>query len=109
MKTTLDTLKALSSYPIPINVIESIAEGRKLTLDKSADITSMEYQLTVADIRMWLSTAPNVSQEGISYDTLVSDRNVLRELANNTYRALGDSSYQPDVVKPKYGYKGSKL
>lgn len=111
MKTILESLKGISAYPIPLSVVEIICLKRAIDPGKEADagvLLSNGYRLAVADIQRWLSTAPNVSQGGASYDILYSDRERLREMANNTYKALGDSEYISDG-KVKYGYKGSKL
>jgi hypothetical protein len=111
MKTILESLKGISTYPIPSSVIDIICLRRTLDSSKEADsgiLTSIGYRLAVADSQRWLSTAPNVSQGGTSFDILYSDRERLREMANNTYKALGDSEYIPEN-KVKFGYKGSSL
>lgn len=113
MSTVLELLKGISNYPVPMRTIDRIALKRGVDLNTEATseiITSKEYELSEADVMRFISTAPNVSQAGISFDTLVSDRNALRVQANLVYKKYGDEMYQPDgEIKAKFGYKGDRL
>jgi hypothetical protein len=111
MATILESLKNVSGYPVPVGVFEKVATKRGLTLSGEATedvLASAGYRLAEADVMKWVSFAPNVHQADVSYDTLYSDRQQLRETANAIYGELGDAAYIPEG-KTKFGYKGSRL
>ena len=69
MATLLSSLQAINAYPVPQSFFEATAASRGL--DLKAEITqealnSKAYRLARADVLMWLSEAPNVSQGGQS-------------------------------------------
>lgn len=113
MSTVLELLKGVTNYPVPARVLNRIALVRdiELTTEVTTEmVSSKDYQLAEADVMRFVSTAPNVTQAGISFDILVSDRNDLRTQANLIYKKYGDELYQPDgEVKTKFGYKGDRL
>jgi hypothetical protein len=111
MATILESLKSISGYPVPLPTFADISVKRGLALDGEAAqdvLKSASYRLAKADVMVWVSFAPNVQQEGISYDLLYSDRSQLRQQANAIYGELGDESYAPET-KAKFGYKGNRL
>jgi hypothetical protein len=111
MATILDSLKNISGYPVPEETIEDISVGRGLSLGDEATqdvLKSAPYRLAKADILRWVAFAPNVSQEGISFDLLYSDREQMRKQANALYGELGDEAYIPETGA-KFGYKGNRL
>lgn len=108
MATLLSSLRAVNAYPVPQSFIETAAATRGL--DLSAEITqdalkSKEYRLAYADLLMWLSQAPNVSQGGQSY---TFDNEQRLKFSNMALAIYGD--YKEDnAPKTTYGYKGSRL
>lgn len=111
MDTVLDALKGVSAYPVPLRTIAAIADKRgvELTDDATAEVQSGKaFNLAVADILLWLSIAPDVSQGGQSYSFTDEQRKQFRNRANGLYDDFGESdgTGQP---KPIYGYKGSRL
>jgi hypothetical protein len=111
MSTILESLKSVSGYPVPHGTFADIAVRRDLPLDGEATrdvLKSAPYRLAKADIMRWVSFAPNISQEGISFDLLYSDREQLRAQANAVYGELGDDAYIPEK-KAKFGYRGDRL
>lgn len=76
------------------------AEATKEVLDSEA------YNLAVADLLLWLSIAPNISQGGQSYSFSEEQRTQLRNRANALFAKYGDDGA---ASKPIYGYKGSRL
>jgi hypothetical protein len=111
MATILESLKSISGYPIPNRTLTDISVKRGLALEDEATddvLKSASYRLSKADVMMWVSFAPNVSQGGESYDMLYSDRQQLRAQANAIYGELGDEAYITEN-KTKFGYKGSRL
>lgn len=108
MATLLSSLRAVNAYPVPQSFIETAAAARGL--DLTSEITqdalkSKEYRLAYADLLMWLSQAPNVSQGGQSY----SFDNEQRLKFRNTAIAIYGDYAEDEVPKTTYGYKGSRL
>ena len=106
MATIFDSLKSISAYPIPRRTLEDVAEERGLSVadDATAEIrSSREFKLAKADLMHWLSTAPNVSQGGISYAFTDSDRSGFRKWASASYQEYGEKQ------QTIYGYKGDRL
>lgn len=108
MATLLSTLQAINAYPIPQSSIETAAATRELDLNAEATpatLTSSQYQLTKADLLMWLAAAPNVSQGGQSYTFDNEQRIRFRNEALSIYREQGDTA----GTMTNYGYKGNRL
>lgn len=107
MGTVQQSLKGLSSYPVPGVAIEEIAISRGLDLaaQLSAEILrSKAYQLAKADVKMWLASAPSVSQSGISYSFTDSERKSLKRGAKAVYMQFGEKSGEQE-----FGYLGEDL
>lgn len=107
MQTVNESLKSTSSYPIPARTIEEIATKRNLTLTDMVSeetLKSKDYLLAKADLLLWLSLAPNVSQGGQNYSFSEDQRTMFRKRANVIY-----GMFEDDELKPTYGYKGSRL
>ncbi len=105
--TVLESLRGVNAYPIPLRAVSEIAERRGVTLDATVTrevLNGRDYNLAVADILIWLSLAPNVSQGGQTYSFTDGQREQLRNRANALYDEFGEAS--KGVV---YGYKGSRL
>lgn len=106
--TTLDALKGINSYPIPLRTLNEVAERRKLDLDETATmevIQSRGYNLAYADLLMWLSFAPQVTQGGQSYSFTDDQRMQMRNRASDIYEDYEEGN----TYKARYGYKGSRL
>jgi hypothetical protein len=111
MATILESLKSISGYPVPLRTFTDVSVKRGLNLEDEATdevLKSAAYRLAKADIMFWVSFAPNISQEGISYDLLYSDRSQMRTNANIVYGELGDDAYIAEN-KTVFGYKGNRL
>lgn len=101
-------LQSLNAYPVPLAHIEGVAVRRGLDLDAEATKEAQEtaeYRLVCADIYLWLSAAPNVSQGGQSYTIDSDQRTKLRSRAMAIYRECGEDAGNVAT----YGYKGSRL
>lgn len=110
MATILESLKSVSAYPVPLRALVETGERRGLSLTAEATQTvllSKNYKLAVADLLLWLSLAPNVSQGGQSYSFSEEQRQRLWNRANALYDELGEEDTSSD--EPTYGYKGSQL
>lgn len=108
MATLLDALKSVNSYPVPLRTIEETAERRGLSLDGEATAASLKgkaFGLCRADLLLWLSYAPNITQGGQSYSFTDEQRTDLRNRAKQLY----DEWEEDDAPKTVYGYKGKRL
>jgi hypothetical protein len=55
---------------------------------------------------MWYSTAPNISQGGISYSFSEKERSIFANRAMSIYKAWAKEEAKSTTI---YGYKGSRL
>lgn len=109
MVTVLDSLLSVSAYPIPLRTLVGAVESRGLnpTAEATQEVMQSDrYKLAKADVLMWLSLAPDVSQGGQSYSFSDDQRVQLRNRANALYGECEDNTDKP---KPTYGYKGNRL
>lgn len=109
METILESLKGVNAYPVPLRTIVEIAERRGLSLTSDAtqaDLRGKDYKLATADLLLWLSLAPNISQGGQSYSFTDEQRQQFRNRANALFDEFGEET---SSVQPTYGYKGSRL
>lgn len=109
MSTVLEALKAVSAYPVPLRTLVETAEQRGLTLSVEATkevLSGRDYRLAYADLLLWLSIAPNITQGGQSFSFTDEQRQQLRNQAQSMYDELDEESA---AAKTIYGYKGSRL
>lgn len=109
METILESLKSVNAYPVPLRTLVEIAERRGLSLTSEAtqaDMRGKDYKLATADLLLWLSLAPNISQGGQSYSFTDEQRQQFRNRANALFDEFGEET---SSVQPTYGYKGSRL
>ena len=110
MAKVIDTLKGINAYPVPLRTLVETAEKRGLDLDGEATAEVLKgkaYNLARADLFLWLSFAPDISQGGQSFSFTDEQRTRLRNQAKALY-----AEFEPDrsaSQKPIYGYKGSRL
>lgn len=105
-----DYLKATNAYPIPMTTLVDVCSNRGLypTDDVDAELLqSANFKGARADILMWLSIAPNISQGGQSYSFSEYERKAMRGEAQSLYGEIGDEQNSSKVVA--FGYKGSRL
>ena len=110
METIAEALRGLNAYPIPERTLVGVATARGLLLDDDATreaLRSRAYRLTCADLLVWLSQAPFVSQGGQSYTFSSEQRTTMRAQASSIYKDLGEIDALN--VRPSYGYKGTNL
>lgn len=108
--TILDSLLAISAYPIPLRTIEAYCSKRGLEMEDDADTDTFktrEYRLASADLMLWLYFAPTVSQGGQSYSLTDAQRAEFRRRAMAIYDELGDEDDKNNGIR--YGYKGQNL
>lgn len=109
METILESLKSVNAYPVPLRTLVEIAERRGLSLTAEAtqgDLCGKAYSLATADLLLWLSLAPNITQGGQSYSFTDEQRQQFRNRANALFNEFGEET---SSVQPTFGYKGSRL
>ena len=108
--TVLESLRGISSYPIPLRTLDETAERRGVKLTDAATqkvLNSRGYNLCKADLLLWLALAPNVTQGGQSYSFTDEQRMRFRNAAKALYKEFKDEeAVQASTI---YGYKGHRL
>ncbi len=107
--TNLDALKSVNAYPIPLRTLVETAERRNLSLTADASqesLNSKEYRLAKADLLLWLSLAPNITQGGQSYSFTDEQRKQFRKDEQAIYDELEPGA---NAVGATFGYKGDRL
>lgn len=111
MATVLESLKGINAYPIPLRSIVDAAEYRGLVITDEATQEKKQtaaFKLAKADLLLWLSSAPDVSQGGQTYSFTDEQRVQFRNRATAIYDEYGEPD--DNVGKGvRYGYKGSRL
>lgn len=109
--TILQSLKSITAYPIPSATLQDIAEGCGLSVD--AVLTNevrnkVEFKRARAHVFRYLITAPNISQNGVSFSFTSDERKCFKKTAKDILTEIGD-----DIsglgLGVKYGYKGENL
>lgn len=108
-KTNLDALKSVNAYPIPLRTLVETAERRNISLTADAtqeELQSKNFRLAKADLLLWLSLAPNISQGGQSFSFTDEQRKDFKRQANDIYGVLEPTS---NAGCATFGYKGDRL
>lgn len=109
MHTIAEALRGVTAYPVPPRTIGAITVRRGIDPDDELTSTllrSGRYKLCEADLLMWLSLAPDVSQGGQTYSLTDAQRDDMRRRAKQLYDEFGEEG---DGLRTSYGYKGSML
>lgn len=109
MATVLEALKGVNAYPIPLRTLSEVAEGRGISLTEESTkdvLESRGFNLAKADLLLWLSLAPNITQGGQSYSFSDEQRVQLRNRANALYAEYDEDKPENKTI---FGYKGSRL
>ncbi len=107
--TILQSLKSLTAYPIPSATLQDIAEGCGLSLD--SELTpevrgAKEMKRAKAHTYIYLITAPNISQNGVSFSFTAEERKQFKKLAASLLKEIGDST---SSLGANYGYLGENF
>lgn len=106
--TILEALRGINAYPVPQRTLEDISTRRGLITNGEASVmilTSPAFALAKADVLVWLSYAPNVTQGGQSYSFTDEQRERFRQEAAALLEEFGED----EKLNTRYGYKGSRL
>lgn len=107
--TILQSLKSLSAYPTPQATLQNIAEGCGLQADDELTPemrNTPEVKRATARTYIYLITAPNISQNGVSFSFTAEERKQFKKLAKDLLNEIGDDTSSLGV---KYGYVGENL
>jgi hypothetical protein len=109
--TVNEALRSVNAYPIPERTIQEVCGRRGLDIYGEAGFSVLEsadFKLAKADLLLWLSYAPNVSQGGQSYSFSDEQRKNLRNEAAGLYGNNADAA-DGEQMHIVYGYKGKRL
>lgn len=109
VKTNLDALKSVNAYPIPLRTLVETAERRNISLTDDATQEGLQrknFRLAIADLLLWLSLAPNISQGGQSFSFTDEQRKDFKRQANDIYGVLEPKT---NAGCATFGYKGDRL
>lgn len=102
-----ESLKIISAYPIPMETVQAICTARGV--DADADFTlalaqSAGYKKAQADLYIWLSEAPNITQGEVHFSFSLSERAYMRRKAAAILNEAGAA-----LAGDQFGYMGDKL
>lgn len=102
------SLRSISAYPIPSATLQDIAEG--VGLWPGEEMTqeirrSREFRRAQAQTYIYLSEAPNVTQNNVSFSFSEDERKRLRTRGEAILDEIGESVSNGVV----YGYHGEEL
>lgn len=105
----LQSLKAISLYPIPAVVMENYLDEVGLT--STNEITStirkgVEYRTVVANLYRWLALAPNVTEGDVNYTLTDAQRADLQAKADEITASI---EAEDDLYSYGRGYMGEDL
>lgn len=109
--TITEALKHSTGYPVPDSVLNDISQARGLAPQQEVTASvqaSDEFRLANADVAMWVSFAPNISEGGVNVSLLDTDRRALRDNANRVYGGLNDPRYTPPI-RQKFSFEGEDI
>ena len=104
--TVLESLRALTNYPIPEAAFEAI--GIESGLDLGAELSSIPDRALLrarSRLYLFLAMAPNVSEGGVSISYSASERAYYMNLAKKLAELADDGL----IPKVSYGYKGENI
>lgn len=101
-----ESLKALASYPIPSTFIANVLAEMDIDAKAEADAVMRKcpgYIKAKAGVYNFLATAPNVSQNGISYSFASEDKAFFKKKAAELLDSIDDGD------GGLYGYQGDSF
>lgn len=94
--TIFEALKAINTFPVSDNVVETILVDRALTGTSDYTLTigiSQAYELAKADTYFWLSTQPSIVEQGIGINQAQATKKQLLAWANEIYGKYDDPKF----------------
>ena len=106
--TVRESLLTISNYPIPDAFLESI--GEEVGIDMDGELTEVDDPVPLNRARarayIFLATAPNVSEGGVSISFTATEKAYFLSLAKRYAALAGETGLFPG---PAYGYKGQNI
>lgn len=109
MSDVLTALQGMTIYPIPMSVLHECAleagcnPAEEVTMEMRG---SKEWKRAKARVLLFLSTAPNVTQQGVSFSFSATERaNFRKQAASLEAEADGDAT----AGGSGYGYVGENF
>lgn len=102
-----ETLIAISSYPIPPAAVQVICRARGVDADAEFTLAlaaEADYKKAMADLYIWLSEAPNITQGEVDFSFSSAERAYMRRKAAAILNEAGEN-----IDGDQYGYMGSVL
>lgn len=105
--TVRESLLAISNYPIPDSFLEAIGGevGVEMTTTL-AQASTVSLNRLRARTYLFLATAPNVSEGGVSISFTATEKAYFLSLAKKYAALAGETGLIPG---PAYGYKGQNI
>lgn len=100
-----DALKSITNYPVPFGVLDTIGLQRGINITDTADaevVKSKNYLLAKADVLRWLSTAPSISEMGVSFSFTDTEKRAFKAEADKI-----ESTVTGKVISTFGYYEGS--
>lgn len=107
--TVKEALKVTTSYPVSDAVLIDLAERRGLVATDEVDRKAASFELAVADLMVWVSYAPNISEGGSSFNVPLSDRKQMRDNANRIYGRHNDPLYVQSDIRNVFSFQGDDV
>lgn len=102
-----EALIAISSYPIPPAAVQVICTARGVDADAEFTLAlaaEADYKKAMADLYIWLSEAPNITQGEVDFSFSSAERAYMRRKAAAILNEAGEN-----IDGDQYGYMGSVL
>ncbi len=102
-----EALIAISSYPIPPAAVQVICTARGVDADVEFTLAlaaGADYKKAMADLYIWLSEAPNITQGEVDFSFSSAERAYMRRKAAAILNEAGEN-----IDGDQYGYMGSVL
>ncbi len=102
-----EALIAISSYPIPPAAVQVICTARGVDADAEFTLAlaaGADYKKAMADLYIWLSEAPNITQGEVDFSFSSAERAYMRRKAAAILNEAGEN-----IDGDQYGYMGSVL
>lgn len=102
-----EVLSSLTGYPIPESALRRIGMEARIDVDDyvaNASVRGLNYAKAL--VYMYVATAPNISEGGVSITLSATDKSVLLGRARRFAALAGVDDLVPGA---SFGYKGDSL
>lgn len=103
--TILEALQSLSNYPIPKTYIRNVLWDVELEEDDTASVEvrkTKAFKKAKKAVFFYLSTAPNISQNGVSFSLSAEDKASFKRMAIEIENELEGGNVQCGYIGDDY-------